>query len=96
MKIARGTTIRFEALGAGVDATPDSVTFRVDYPIAHRCRAQADLDGTQSGADWLADWDSAAAWPGTVFVSVIAASGSFSLIDDGDFQLTANQANPNP
>lgn len=96
MKLPRGATVRLQALGAGADATPDSVTFRLDYPGSDRSRTEVDVAGTQEGEDWAADWDSSVAFPGTVFVSAIATAGSLNNIDDGEFELVSNRANPNP
>lgn len=96
MRIARGATVRLQALGAGADATPDSVTFSLDYPGTFRARTQVDVSGAQNGEDWEANWDSSVAYPGTVFVSVAALAGGIENVDDGEFELVSNRANLNP
>lgn len=96
MRIDRGATVRLQALGAGADATPDSVTFSLDYPGMNRSRTQVDVAGAANGDDWEANWDSSVAYPGTVFVSVVAAAGGIENVDDGEFELVSNRANLNP
>lgn len=99
-RVTRGSTLTFIAdtfIDRSGDAvTPDSVSFRIDYAGANRARTQDTLTATNtSGTEWSADWDSSVAYPGTVYVSALANSDN-DIVDDDQFQLTANQANPNP
>lgn len=96
---ARGSTVTVEArdfldhLGAVV--VPTTVTFYLDFPTSNRSRDQDTLTGAATDSVWTADWDSSVAFPGTVFVSAWA-NGDDTLVKDDQFQLTANQANPDP
>lgn len=78
--------------------TPAAVTLYIEYPSnARGGRADTSLTMTDGDVDgtWTAEWESAAAFPGTVNYS-IRAEGSDMVQKDGQLQLTANPANPDP
>lgn len=98
-RATRGSTVTIIANTfldhTGAAVTPSTVSFRLDYPANNRVRAQTTLNATNSSGTWSASWDSSVAYPGTVFVSAFADSDD-NIVQDDQFQLTANQANPNP
>lgn len=99
-RLTRGSTVTFELSAfldhTGASVVPSSVAFRVDYPASSRSRTQLTVAGVNTSGDiWAADWDSSVAFPGTVFVSALA-NATNDIVDDDQFQLTANQANPDP
>lgn len=98
MHIARGSTVTLLALSAGAVVTPDSVSFRLDYPSSDRTRTEVTVAGALDAGttNWSATWNSSVAFTGTVFVSVLVTAGTTKIVDDGEFQLTANPANPDP
>lgn len=95
----RGVTVTFKASSFvdhdGASVTPDTVTMYVDYPIANRARAQAEVVLSVSSGVWTGAWESAVSYPGTVYYSM-QANGSDEFAIDGEFQIKANQANPDP
>ncbi len=96
-RFTRGTTITFEATDFenedGDAITPDSVTVYLDYPASGRSRAQATVTLTDDSDTWSGTWESSVAFAGTVFCTMIAAAAdNFAL--DSEFQLQANQSNP--
>lgn len=80
----------------GVAVTPTSVVVYLDYPSS-ASKARTDATVTLSEADdvWTGEWDSSVAYPGTVYCSM-QAEGSDDFAIDSEFQVTANQANPEP
>jgi hypothetical protein len=95
----RGATILFNTTfydPYGNIIQPVSAFVNIDYPNPDGSRAQVTLTMGASfppAVNWTAEWDSRGAGTGTVFWSIHTNPSVPIAVEDGQFQLTANQAN---
>ena len=96
-RFVRGSTILFTATdfvdSAGASMTPTAVTLYIDYPTGNNCRSDTELTMTNASGTWTVEWERYIAEDGVVDYSCLA-EGSDAVAKDGQFQLTANRANP--
>lgn len=97
--IVRGNIIDFATTFTGADSevlTPASATLTVNFRSANGDRVDEDIemDADSAGEVWTATWDSAVAKPGAVYWSAQASDPEAAV--DGDFEISANPANPGP
>lgn len=92
----RGSTIFFDAACLDADATPitptDATLYLVYLAADDAERTTESVPMTVAGNIVSAEWDSAIAKEGTVRYS-IKATGLNKIVQDGEFTLTANEAN---
>jgi hypothetical protein len=92
--IVRGSTVVLTvefADESGNPISPASATLHLNY-INGGGRVEEEVELVESSDVWSAEWDSTPASPGRVHWSVRSVSPSTA--EDGDFDLTANLANP--
>ncbi|MDB5555426.1 MAG: hypothetical protein JWL86_5410 [Rhizobium sp.] len=90
----RGNTVRWTATFkdfAGEVVSPDSAVVKISH--SDDVAVSVTMNSNTAG-EWSAEWDSSVALSGTVYWSVQATNPSFAL--DGQFELSANPANPDP
>jgi hypothetical protein len=102
LRFTRGSTILFTANAfldsAGASMTPSTVTVYLSYPSGNINSGQytdTSFALTNAAGNWTGQWESELSQDGQVFWSVKAV-GSDDVAIDGEFQLTANKANPDP
>lgn len=93
----RGDTIRFKVSGfADFDGNvlvPESVTCRISY-LDGGMRTTATPTMTGSQGIFTGTWDSSVADEGTVDWYLKTVSGTTQAVEQGQFTLSANEANP--
>lgn len=96
--IKRGNLIEFTATfenAAGVVVSPDSAALYLSYINAAAARVTTTVAmADDSAGTFTCEWDSSVAKKGRVHWSVQAENPSAA--DDGQFELEANMANPDP
>lgn len=96
--IKRGNAVLFTAApedANGEPVTPETVTLYVNYIDANDDRIVETLDMAENTAgEWEAEWDSVVAKKGRVHWHVRSVNPPSAK--DGQFELEANLANPDP
>jgi hypothetical protein len=93
----RGSMVFFSATfvdAAGSPATPSAATLYLVYVDSDGVRQKTSATMSVVGNVATASWDSSdATAPGKVYWS-IKGTGSNAIVQDGSFDLTANESNP--
>jgi hypothetical protein len=95
--IKRGNLIVFNVAFLDVDGvviTPENATLYLSYMTPEGVRASDTITMDENTDDWEAQWDSSVADRGRVHWSV--RSDGPPSAKDGQFELEANLANPDP
>lgn len=95
--INRGNLISFSVVfydNADAVTSPDSANLYISYINSDGDRTTDTIAMDQNTDDWSAEWDSSVAKKGRVHWSVRSVDPSSA--DDGQFELEANLANPDP
>lgn len=99
IRFVRGSTILFTASAfvnaSGATIVPTAVTLTIEYPAGSTSTQEVTYEMDEDSGEWTAEWESYVAYPGTVYWS-ITAEGSDDVTKDGELQLSANIANPDP
>lgn len=97
-KVVRGQLMTFIATpldSVGAAADPDNVVLYLNYPHADGTSSTDTVTMTdQNDGTWLAEFDTSAAEPGALFVSLRAISPTAA--EDLKYMIIANTANPDP
>ncbi len=97
-KVVRGQLMTFIATpldNLGAAANPASVVLYLNYPHADGSSSTDTVTMTdQNDGTWLGEFDTSAAEPGALFVSLRATSPGAA--EDIKYTIVANSANPDP
>jgi len=97
--IYRGTTAQFSTTfydAQGNVVQPDAAELHIVYVDANDLEQEVTIEMTppNTGVVWTAQWDSRGASPGLVSWSIHTVEDSIPYgVEDGAFELTANNAN---
>jgi hypothetical protein len=97
-KVVRGQLMTFIATpldSVGAASNPDSVVLYLNYPHADGASSTDTVTmADQNDGTWSAEFDTSAAEPGALFVSLRATSPTAA--EDLKYTIVANTANPDP
>lgn len=97
--IVRGNLVEFATTFVDSESavlTPASATLTLNFRNGDGVRENEsiEMDADSDGEIFTASWDSAVAKPGLVYWSAQASDPEAAV--DGEFEITANPANPSP